>query len=125
MHEEDFSSCIDPCNDAVAACHRCAAACLKQPGTAKTVRCIQRNVECAQICRLAAGYLSRGSELAIELCTLCAAACELCSQECAQQPVRQCQESSAACRRCAQACRTAAYAQAKLRAAPAPAVSVH
>jgi hypothetical protein len=125
MYEEDFSSCIDPCHDAVAACHRCAAACLKQPGTAKTARCIQLNAECAQICRLAAGYLSRHSELAIELCTLCAAACELCSQECAQQPVRQCQESAAACRRCAQAYRTAAYAQAKLRAAPMPAVSVH
>jgi hypothetical protein len=125
MYQDHFNSCIDACNDCAVACHRCAAACLKEEDPAEMVRCIQLDVDCAHLCRLAAGYMSRGSELAAELCRLSAAVCDICDEECARHAMSQCQDCAKACRRCARECRRMASAQAKARPAQRSAASVH
>lgn len=67
-------------------------------------RCIELDMDCAQICRLAAGYMARGSRFAEALCGLCAEICQACAQECAKHSMEHCQRCAAACRACAQEC---------------------
>lgn len=71
-------------------------------------RCIALDADCAAICRLAAGYMARGSELARQICQQCAQVCEACADECARHRMDHCQACAEACRRCAQECRAMA-----------------
>ena len=87
MSHERFHSCIEACNQCALACDHCASACLAEANPKPMARCIALDIDCAEICRLAAGYMARGSELA-------AAVCQACAEVCAE-----------ACRRCAQECR--------------------
>lgn len=83
----------------------CAAACLQEQDVGAMARCIALDNDCAQLCRLAAGYMARGSEMAAALCQLCADVCDACADECGKHPMRHCQECADACRRCASECR--------------------
>ena len=101
----EYRSCIEACNACADACDHCATACLAEPDVASMARCIALDIDCASICRLAAGYMARGSELAQDLCGLCAQICETCGEECARFEMDHCKESAAACRRAAEECR--------------------
>jgi hypothetical protein len=125
MAHEQFKSCIDACNDCALACDHCATACLKEPDVAKMGRCIQLDIDCAEICRLAVGYMARGSELASDICELCAQVCEACGKECAKFPMAHCQECAKACRRCAEECRRMASSQATSKTGQRPSASAH
>lgn len=112
MAHEQFQSCIDECNTCATACDHCAASCLDEQDVQKMARCIKLDMDCAQICRLAAGYMARGSELAGVICNACAEACDACAEECAQYQMDHCQRCAEACRRCARECRRMASAPA-------------
>jgi hypothetical protein len=105
MAHQQFQSCIEACNACAEACDYCAVSCLQEPDPKAMARCIALDMDCAQICRLAAGYMSRGSELAGTICQVCAKVCEACGDECAKYQVAHCQECAQACRRCADECR--------------------
>ncbi|MFD2296656.1 four-helix bundle copper-binding protein [Massilia sp. GCM10020059] len=68
-------------------------------------RCIALDMDCAQICRLAASYMARSSEFAAAVCQMCADVCDSCADECAKHQMAHCQECAQACRRCADECR--------------------
>ncbi|WP_415807187.1 four-helix bundle copper-binding protein [Bordetella muralis] len=68
-------------------------------------RCIKLDMDCAQICRLSASYMARGSEFAQALCRLCAEVCQSCADECANHQMDHCQRCAQACRQCADECR--------------------
>jgi hypothetical protein len=68
-------------------------------------RCIALDMDCAAICRLAAGYMSRDSEFAKQLCQLCAQVCQTCGEECAKHRMDHCQACAQACKQCAEECR--------------------
>jgi hypothetical protein len=105
MAHEQYHDCIEACNQCADACDHCATACLKEQDIAALARCVQLDIDCAQICRLAAGVMARGGELAPQVCQLCADVCEACGEECARHQMDHCQACADACRRCAQACR--------------------
>ncbi|MEC4723162.1 four-helix bundle copper-binding protein [Noviherbaspirillum sp. CPCC 100848] len=105
MPNQQFQSCIDACYACAAACDHCAAACLQEQDVKMMARCIALDMDCAEICRMAAAYMARGSELASALCRVCADVCEACGDECAQHQMGHCQECAQACRRCADECR--------------------
>lgn len=109
MHEK-FKSCIEACYACAAACDHCAAACLQEQDVEAMARCIALDMDCAQICRLAASFMARGSEFAKELCQLCAKVCQACGDECAKHQMAHCQECAQACYRCAEECRQMAAA---------------
>ena len=88
MPHEQFKSCIDACFACAEACDHCAASCLQEKDVKAMARCIALDIDCAEICRLAAGYMSRGSECARDLCALCAQVCETCGEECAGESHR-------------------------------------
>jgi hypothetical protein len=106
MRHEVVQACIDACNACADACDHCASACLEEDASERLARCIALDIDCAAICRVAAGYMARGSELAGELCAASAVVCERCAEECAQHThMGHCRVCAEACRRCAKECR--------------------
>jgi hypothetical protein len=105
MAHQEFSSCIEACNQCAVACDHCAVACLAEADPKPMARCIALDIDCAAICRLAVAYMARGSEFAQAVCAACADVCEVCGQECARHPMDHCRECAEACRRCADECR--------------------
>lgn len=63
--------------------------------------CVRLNRDCAEICWLAAGLMSRGSRFAGVICELCAEVCEACGRECGKHKHDHCQQCADACRNCA------------------------
>ena len=68
MAHQQYQSCIDACNKCADLCDHCASACLSEGNVNEMTRCVALDIDCAAICRLAAGYMARGSELAKEIC---------------------------------------------------------
>ena len=108
MNSDKEKECLLACTECATACLQCAAACLKEEDPKAMVRCIALDMECADLCRLAASSIARGDEHAKLLCALCAQVCEACANECAKHAMEHCQRCAAACKRCALACRTMA-----------------
>jgi len=104
----NYDACIQACNDCATACDRCAAACLGEDDVKAMARCIALDADCAAICRTAAGFMSRGSANAAQLCRLCGDICQACGDECAKHPMDHCQACAQACRSCAEACQALA-----------------
>ncbi len=113
MAHQQYASCIEACNTCADACDHCATACLKEDDVKMMARCIALDIDCAAICRLAAGYMARGSEFAQQVCRVCAEVCEACGDECAKHQHPHCQECAQACKRCAEECRRMAGAGAR------------
>jgi hypothetical protein len=105
MHNQQFESCIAACNDCADACDMCASACLQEDDVKMMARCIALDIDCAQICRVAAAVMARGGPAANVICQACAAICDMCADECAKHSMQHCQDCAAACRRCAEECR--------------------
>jgi hypothetical protein len=110
MAHRQNQSCVDACNACADACDHCATACLQEQNVDMMARCIALDMDCAAICRLAAGCMARGSEFAKQLCQLCAQVCEACGGECGKHPHDHCQACSKACAKCAEECRRMAAA---------------
>jgi hypothetical protein len=104
MTKDEFQACITACYACAAACDNCASACLREDEVKMMARCIALDMDCAQICRTAAGFMARGSDFAVELCRQCAAVCSACAEECGKHQMDHCQACAEACRRCAEAC---------------------
>ena len=92
-------------NACVAACERCASACLQEDHVKMMAPCIALDRDCSDICALVARLLARGSAHAQHLLRECAEICRLCAEECGQHQHQHCQECAAACRRCEEAYR--------------------
>lgn len=105
MAHEQFKSCIDACNACADACDHCATACLAEANPQPLARCISLDIDCAAICRLAAGYMARGSETVGVVCDACMQLCELCGKECEGHALEHCRRCAEECRRCADECR--------------------
>ena len=113
MAHEQFATCIEACAECADACDHCSTACLQEPDPKPMARCVALDIDCAAICRLATAYMSRGSEFAGSLCTLCAEICEACGEECAKHAMKHCQDCAEACKRCARECRAMAKSAPK------------
>jgi len=106
MALQQWADCIEACDACARACDHCAAACLDEPDVQAMRRCIALDMDCAAICRYAAGAMARDSEFAMQTCAVCAEICEACGEECGRHPAEHCQACAAACKRCATACRS-------------------
>ena len=68
-------------------------------------RCVRLDTDCAQICRLAAAYMARDSEMVDVIWELCAQVCDTCAQECSQHAMEHCRRCAETCRHAADECR--------------------
>lgn len=105
MPHQTMQTCIDACNECATACDHCASACLQEADVKSLARCIQLDIDCAEICRTATAFMSRDSEFASDMCAACADICDACADECERHDMDHCRECAAACRRCADECR--------------------
>ena len=105
MARNGFQSCIDNCHACAASCDVCAASSLDEREAKKLILCIRLDMDCAQVCRLAASYLSRGSHFAQMACKVCAEICEACAKECARHDLEPCRRCARSCLACADGCR--------------------
>lgn len=105
MAQQKYNACIEACNTCAVACNYCAVSCLREQDVKMMARCIALEMDCAQICALAAAALARGSEHVKAICGLCADICKSCGNECAKHKMEHCQECAKACNQCEQECR--------------------
>lgn len=110
MPHQAFQDCIRECQACAVACNHCAAACLQEPDVRPMTRCIALDIDCAQVCELAAAVMARASEQAKAICRACADVCQACGEECANHDMDHCRQCAQACRRCADECRHMAAA---------------
>lgn len=101
---QNYQSCIEACSKCAIACHTCSAACLKEDDVKAMARCIELDMDCAEICTLAAGFMARGSDYAKQICALCAQICRACGEECKKHEADHCQRCAEACFACAEEC---------------------
>lgn len=101
---EIYKKCIETCLACAEACEFCANACLNEPDPKAMARCIRLDRDCADMCILAAKFMARDSEFAIEICSLCAKICKVCGEECSRHPVDHCRNCEEICYRCAEEC---------------------
>ncbi len=126
MPHQQFQSCIDACDACAIACDHCAVSCLAEKDVKAMARCIQLDMDCAAICRLASACMARGSELAGMICETCAEVCDACAQECEKHSAMEhCRQCAEACRRCAQECRKMAAAHPAQRKGKAQGTAAH
>ena len=104
--EEDLRRCIHECDDCHDACAAAVSHCLEMGGRHAAAAHIRLLLDCAEICRTAAGFMLRGSDLHRLTCGVCAQVCERCAASCealrADDTMRACAEE---CRLCAASCR--------------------
>jgi hypothetical protein len=105
MIDQQFQSCVAACYDCADACDHCVVAVLEGSSPGKMVRCIRLNMDCAQLCRLAAACMVRKSEMVDAIWEVCAQICETCAEECARHAIEYSRLSMEACRHCAEECR--------------------
>lgn len=105
MVHEKYRSCIDACYACAVACDHCAVACLGESNPKPMAECIRLDIDCADICRMAAAYMARDSAYAARIRGVCADICEACGTECDRFEHGHCKECAEACRRCAEECR--------------------
>jgi hypothetical protein len=105
MQGNQDKSCIEACNACADACDVCTSACLQEDDVKMMARCIALDIDCAQLCRLAAAVMTRGGEAASAICRACAEVCDMCADECGKHQMQHCQDCAEACRRCAAECR--------------------
>ena len=95
-----LSSCADDCD-------YCTTACLEEDNVQEMEKCIRTDMDCSVMCRLAAGYVARGSGFSSEILKICADICEACAEECEKHTdMEHCERCAESCRNCAKLCRS-------------------
>lgn len=95
---------LDALSRCIAACELCATACLHEDEVQMMVPCIRLDRDCADICRLTAAFIARGSDHAQHVLKECIEICRKCAEECGQHQHDHCQQCAQACRACVEAC---------------------
>ena len=102
----EMQACIDSCMDCHAMCEETITYCLQQGGEYASAALIRALSDCADMSRMCADLMMRGSELSGGMCRLCADACMRCAEECARMAGDEQMAACAdMCRRCADMCR--------------------
>ena len=109
MNLEKTQKTIELLNNCAAACNQCTVACLNEAEVKMLTTCIQIELDCAEICRITASFLARGSAHAKHLLKECAEICNACAEECKKHShMEHCKVCAETCRVCAKECKNAA-----------------
>ncbi|WP_207432947.1 four-helix bundle copper-binding protein [Sabulibacter ruber] len=108
MIDSRIRTVLDALQDCIAACEHCASSCLQEEHVHMMVKCIETDRDCADICRLTAAFLARGSVHGKHLLRECIEICRACAEECSKHDDEHCQQCAQACSRCAEACESIA-----------------
>jgi hypothetical protein len=108
----ELQECIEHCAHCGDACLKTTVHCLDMGGEHASREHQTLLHDCADICELAARFMSRRSPHHAHTCRECAEICERCAEDCERLAsgdamMRECAE---VCRRCAQSCQRMAAA---------------
>lgn len=108
--DERSKTCIESCTDCSRVCTQTVMHCLGQGGKHTETPHIRLMLDCAEICKLSAVFMARGSDYANKLCELCAEICEQCADSCEAlaEDDEVMQHCADVCRQCARDCRAMA-----------------
>jgi len=105
MSHEKNKQLISMLNACAAECNHCTIACLDEQDVKMLTKCIKLNIDCAEICKLAVSFLSRGSDHSDHILKECAELCEACAKECEKhKQMEHCKVCAEVCHKCAEAC---------------------
>ena len=102
----DNRAVLDALSRCIAACELCADACLDEADIKIMVPCIRLDRDCADICRLTAALIARGSDHAMHVLKECIEVCQKCHDECAKHDDAHCKQCAEACKTCVAACKS-------------------
>lgn len=105
MQPDQLQSSIAACNTCAIACDDCVIRCQREANVYAMEDCMAVALDCAEICRLAIGYMMRDRPAAVAICKACVDVCERCQTECDTYQLDYCRACAEACRQCAEACR--------------------
>lgn len=98
-----MEECIERCITAYRACEQAAGASLELGADVEAP--VRLLIDCADICRLSASFMLRGSDLHPKTCDVCAEVCDRCALACAQVDDELVRACGMTCRDCAESCR--------------------
>lgn len=101
-----YQECIEVCFECAEICERCDNECLSKSNTEEMNNCLTR--DCADICNLAGQFMSRDSEFATEICSICSEICKECKEECSKHSESHFRDCVEVCNRCSIECKTMA-----------------
>lgn len=105
MSDAVMQACIEECQRCATVCAQTLHDCLEKGGKHVAAAHVIALVDCAEICRTSASFLSRGSERHAATCRACAEICRACEASCRSMgDDKMMQECAEACRRCAESC---------------------
>jgi hypothetical protein len=106
MSHKQNQELLNRLSTCAAVCNHCATACLDEEDVKMLARCIKLDTDCAEICRITASFVARGSEHAQHLLRESAEICVACASECEKHAnhMDHCRECAEVCRQCAEAC---------------------
>lgn len=107
---QQHQDCINACFSCAQTCEACADDMIgmhDHDHDDLMTRCIRLCHDCADICLLAAKWMSRNSQRSESLCRLCAEICDQCAEVCERHAPKHamCGPCAEECRRCADLCR--------------------
>lgn len=102
---DEMRSCINDCLVCASVCTETINHCLQMGGRHADARHIRSMLDCAEMCKTAAGFMLRLSPMHFDVCGLCADACIACADSCeALNEDAHMQDCAAACTYCAASC---------------------
>lgn len=105
-----MQQCIDMCGECHSTCETAIDHCLRATDRADMSH-LRTLMDCADICRMTADLMLRGSAMSGQMCGMCADICTRCADACRQisgdQTMQDCADT---CMRCAEMCRSMAQA---------------
>lgn len=111
MKNSSYQSVIAELNNCAVVCNQCVAACLAEEDVTIMAKCIQLDIDCAQVCSLVSAFAARNSSHAPHLMHECAHICNACAEECEKHSdMEHCKICAETCRQCATACQQLEYA---------------
>ncbi|MGN6628615.1 MAG: hypothetical protein ACTHKJ_01945, partial [Candidatus Nitrosocosmicus sp.] len=82
LKNQQYSTCIESCNECMMACEACCTECLTMMSSSSNnqqmmnmnmmARCVMMCRDCADACRMASMMMCRGSEYVKQMCEMCA-----------------------------------------------------
>lgn len=103
---KQMKHCIDACNACGDSCEQTLFRhCLEMGGEHVEPAHVRLMADCAEICRVAANFMLRGSDMHAEVCRACAEVCETCAGSCEDIGGAEMERCADICRECADACR--------------------
>lgn len=97
---------IEACNDCRDECERVLFQhCLETGGEHLAPEHVRLMADCIDICRTAASFMLRGSDMHADICNICADICDTCAESCDDIGGREMEHCAEACRDCAEMCR--------------------